>query len=117
MTNPGTQGAMNTARIVDERSNSHAESGVELPPAPNDAGCVEIIEVTARGDEEVSRGLEEKYPAGNSTAVGAVANFVNTIVGAGIIGLPFAMAEVRAALAYKSQTWFMPATTVSDTGR
>lgn len=37
----------------------------------------------------------ERYPAGNSSAAGAVSNFVNTIVGAGIIGLPFALAEVR----------------------
>ncbi|CBN75648.1 conserved unknown protein [Ectocarpus siliculosus] len=35
----------------------------------------------------------ERYPAGNSSAAGAVSNFVNTIVGAGIIGLPFALAE------------------------
>lgn len=37
----------------------------------------------------------ERYPPGNSSAAGAVSNFVNTIVGAGIIGLPFALAEVR----------------------
>lgn len=35
-----------------------------------------------------------RYPAGNSSAAGAVSNFVNTIVGAGIIGLPFALAQV-----------------------
>ncbi|CAM9763087.1 unnamed protein product, partial [Ectocarpus fasciculatus] len=35
----------------------------------------------------------ERYPPGNSSAAGAVSNLVNTIVGAGIIGLPFALAE------------------------
>ncbi len=38
---------------------------------------------------------EERYHPGNSSAAGAVANFVNTIVGAGIVGLPFALAQVR----------------------
>lgn len=119
MTNPGNQGAMSTARVVDGHSNGHTEFGLELPSAPKDTGCVEIIEVTAGGDGEVGRGLEEKYPAGNSTAVGAVANFVNTIVGAGIIGLPFAIAEVRDAPAYKPQLGFMPVTTtlVPETDR
>ena len=41
---------------------------------------------------------DERYPAGNSSAAGAVANFVNTIVGAGIVGLPFALAQVCAEL-------------------
>lgn len=36
----------------------------------------------------------EKYPLGNSGAAGAVSNFVNTIVGAGIVGLPYALAQV-----------------------
>ncbi|CAM9615994.1 unnamed protein product [Pylaiella littoralis] len=35
----------------------------------------------------------EKYPLGNSGAAGAVSNFVNTIVGAGIVGLPYALAQ------------------------
>lgn len=35
-----------------------------------------------------------RYPAGNSSAACAVVNLVNTIVGAGIIGLPFALAQV-----------------------
>lgn len=39
-----------------------------------------------------------RYPVGNSTAAGAVANFVNTIVGAGIIGLPFALAQASRTL-------------------
>lgn len=34
------------------------------------------------------------YPAGNSSAVGAVANYLNTIVGAAIVGLPFALKQV-----------------------
>lgn len=40
----------------------------------------------------------EKYPVGNSSAAGAVSNFVNTIVGAGIVGLPFALAQVGARM-------------------
>ncbi|CAN0475410.1 unnamed protein product, partial [Hapterophycus canaliculatus] len=35
----------------------------------------------------------EEYPTGNSSAAGAVANFVNTIVGAGIVGIPFALSQ------------------------
>lgn len=42
-------------------------------------------------DETAERAL--RYPAGNSSAAGAVSNYVNTIVGAGIVGLPFALAE------------------------
>lgn len=41
-----------------------------------------------------SQDREARYPAGNSSAAGAIANFVNTIVGAGIVGLPFALAQV-----------------------
>lgn len=42
----------------------------------------------------------EKYPVGNSSAAGAVSNFVNTIVGAGIVGLPFALAQVGGILMF-----------------
>lgn len=34
-----------------------------------------------------------RYPSGNSTVFGAVANFSNTIVGAGIVGLPYAISQ------------------------
>ena len=47
------------------------------------------------GDATDPQDREARYPAGNSSAAGAVANFVNTIIGAGIIGLPFSMAQVR----------------------
>lgn len=47
------------------------------------------------GDLITTAESAERYPAGNSSAGGAVANFVNTIVGAGIVGLPFAFAQVR----------------------
>lgn len=52
----------------------------------------------ASGDgSEETRGQpqNEEYPRGNSSAAGAVANFVNTIVGAGIVGIPFALSQVR----------------------
>lgn len=49
----------------------------------------------------------ERYPAGNSSAAGAVANFVNTIVGAGIVGLPFALAQVCARLPFFVQSPFL----------
>ena len=45
------------------------------------------------GDEIEDR--VTRYPVGNSSAAGAVVNYVNTIVGAGIVGLPFALAQVR----------------------
>lgn len=47
------------------------------------------------GDNNLAVEVAQRYPAGNSSAAGAVANFVNTIVGAGIVGLPFALAQVR----------------------
>lgn len=36
-----------------------------------------------------------RYPDGTSNVWGAISNYVNTIVGAGIVGLPFAIQEVR----------------------
>lgn len=79
---------------------------------------MQVTEVPSNGDfemtsvgleDEVARGAgengfgdvtaaerAERYPAGNSSAAGAIANFVNTIVGAGIVGLPFALAQVCA---------------------
>lgn len=35
-----------------------------------------------------------RYPDGTSNVWGAISNYVNTIVGAGIVGLPFAIKEV-----------------------
>lgn len=60
------------------------------------------FEMTDRADGFVAEAdrlaleVSERYPSGNSSAFGAVANFVNTIVGAGIVGLPFALAQVCA---------------------
>lgn len=51
---------------------------------------VEVVNLEPASDQEEL----ERYPHGNSTAAGAVSNFVNTIVGAGIIGLPFAVSQV-----------------------
>lgn len=60
------------------------EPGFEMTLGP---GAVEE-------DGYASQDRETRYPAGNSSAAGAIANFVNTIVGAGIVGLPFALAQV-----------------------
>ncbi|CAM9603458.1 unnamed protein product [Scytosiphon promiscuus] len=48
---------------------------------------------TAASGTDQALGRDERYPPGNSSAGGAIANFVNTIVGAGIVGLPFALRE------------------------
>lgn len=49
----------------------------------------------SRGEEQDNDvDLTPRYPPGNSSTGGAVANFVNSIVGAGIVGLPFALAQV-----------------------
>lgn len=45
-------------------------------------------------EDQLAAESAERYPAGNSSSAGAIANFVNTIVGAGIVGLPFALAQV-----------------------
>lgn len=51
-------------------------------------------DVVGLGDEEdVFEHIDEDALEGNSTRSGAVFNFVNSIIGAGIIGLPFAVAE------------------------
>ena len=90
-------GGFNGARVEEAPTNGYEESGFELPAGSKDA--VEIMEIAASVGNDHSadfdtRELVDRYPAGNSSAAGAVANFVNTIVGAGIIGLPFAMAQV-----------------------
>lgn len=84
--------------VVGAQSNG-AESEFEMTERPE--GIVFPADVTtdvsggigpADRDEMAQRAL--RYPAGNSSAAGAVCNYVNTIVGAGIVGLPFAMAQV-----------------------
>ncbi|CAN0002186.1 unnamed protein product [Ectocarpus sp. 4 AP-2014] len=68
---------------------------------PENAGGEPDFELTARSDgveASTTNGVEtadrfERYPSGNSSSAGAVANFVNTIVGAGIVGIPFATAQ------------------------
>lgn len=41
---------------------------------------------------------QPRYASGTSSAMGAVANFMNSIVGAGIVGLPYALAQVCVAV-------------------
>lgn len=88
-------------------SDIHTANAMEAP-RPRDQG---VFEITLEGSEghvgtmgtaanpSGFEGVEEietrSYPNGNSSAAGAVANFLNSIVGAGIIGLPFALQQVR----------------------
>ncbi|CAM9670335.1 unnamed protein product, partial [Hapterophycus canaliculatus] len=58
--------------------------GVEVDGTANNGNITSSDRVADR---------DERYPPGNSSAGGAIANFVNTIVGAGIVGLPFALRE------------------------
>lgn len=70
---------------MEDLSNGH---GFEMTMGPEAVHTVGSFE-----DDDIAEPAM-KYPAGNSSAAGAVANFVNIIVGAGIIGLPFALAKV-----------------------
>ena len=63
------------------------------------------FEMVERADTLAREVVAERYPAGNSSAAGAVANFVNTIVGAGIVGLPFALAQVCGELCCLLHVW------------
>lgn len=48
---------------------------------------------------------ETIYASGTSSTAGAVANFLNSIVGAGIVGLPFALAQVRVRVCLLLGVW------------
>lgn len=73
-------------------------SSLHEPGFEMTAGSEAVHDLNSFGDAtDAQQDRETKYPAGNSSAAGAVANFVNTIVGAGIIGLPFSIAQVRGA--------------------
>ena len=77
-------------------------SSINEPGFDMTAGSEAVHDLNSFGDAtDPQQDRETKYPAGNSSAAGAVANFDNTIVGAGIIGLPFSMAQVRGA----SSSW------------
>lgn len=80
--------APNFTRMPDS---SRHEPGFEMTAGPE-----AVHDLDGFGDETTdAQDRGAKYPAGNSSAAGAVANFVNTIIGAGIIGLPFSIAQVR----------------------
>lgn len=89
------------ARVAEAPQNSHSDQqGLEMtigPPSNSNfpAHLEDIDMPEIAGDSEMDD-RDSKYPAGNSSARGAIANFVNTIVGAGIVGLPFALAQVCA---------------------
>lgn len=74
-------------------------SSLHEPGFEMTAGSEAVHDLNSFGDvaEDAEQDRDAKYPAGNSSAAGAVANFVNTIVGAGIVGLPFSLAQVRDA--------------------
>lgn len=87
-------------KVMQDPSTDHKElGGFEITMEPERS-----VQQHPMGIDMGGNGLEdcyengntaETYPVGNSSAAGAVANFVNTIVGAGIVGLPFALAQVR----------------------
>lgn len=58
----------------------------------------EAVQTVESFEDHDPADLGARYPTGNSSAACTVANFVNTILGAGIIGLPFALAKVCSIL-------------------
>ncbi|KAG5187766.1 transmembrane amino acid transporter protein-domain-containing protein [Tribonema minus] len=86
----GFQLATRGARVAQQNS----FGSEELAGAWHDNGGVEFsvqperVAVGAGSDD-----VHNEYPEGHSGHWGAVFNFVNTIVGAGIIGLPFAILQ------------------------
>lgn len=75
---------------------SHNEDGFEMTIGSN--GSAFRMEGTTNGElglEDTCTDGEARYASGTSSAAGAVANFLNSIVGAGIVGLPYALAQVR----------------------
>lgn len=88
-----SQMAEETPNFTRVPSSSLHEPGFEMTAGSEPVHDLDSFEDGT--DPEQDR--ETKYPAGNSSAVGAVANFVNSIIGAGVIGLPFSMAQVRGA--------------------
>lgn len=77
------------------RGNGYGESELGMAAEPKDVqadGSWGQGVMGIEGADELDRAT--RYPAGNSSAAGAVANFVNTIIGTGIVVLPFALAQV-----------------------
>ncbi len=73
-----------------EDSHGLVDSAIEINTTTLDG--IELVPVRgALDDAEVSKPVSERPPAGGkSTLTGAIFNYVNSIVGAGIIGMPFA---------------------------
>lgn len=89
-------------KVTDVQGNGLENVGLEMTTAPEGTNGVDVTDVAFSSGHNMGSGNANdkaeraaRYPPGASTSVGAVANFVNTIVGAGIVGLPFALAEVR----------------------
>lgn len=80
---------------------------MDVPEEDNvrDPGFEMVERADTFGTNDLAAEVAERYPAGNSSAAGAVANFVNTIVGAGIVGLPFALAQVCGELCCLLHVW------------
>lgn len=88
----GTVSGLKTLLTQQERTVllSSLCAGFEMAMRPEAVHAVDSFE-----DHDITPlDLDAKYPTGNSSAAGAVANFVNIMVGVGAIGLPFALAKV-----------------------
>lgn len=80
--------------ITRTATSERAPSAVENAFGVRGTGCYEAD----IGDiDDVDDG-QPRYASGTSSAMGAVANFMNSIVGAGIVGLPYAVAQVCVAV-------------------
>lgn len=75
-------------------NNGRKDDGLEMSSGSTTRIGVEPV-FDDRRDGDIVDSLPT-YPSGNSSAAGAVANFLNSIVGAGIVGLPYALAQVSA---------------------
>lgn len=74
---------------------------VEGSQGPNGVNPAAIsAEPSGFGLEDDGAETASRYPDGNSSSFGAVSNFLNTIVGAGIIGLPYALSQVTRMLSF-----------------
>lgn len=94
--------------MEDPRSFPHNEGGFEMTIGSRKSvsGTRGTAAVGQLGLEDAPANDQETiYASGTSSTAGAVANFLNSIVGAGIVGLPFALAQVRVRVCLLLGVW------------